>query len=133
MKKKFFIPTVSLLSFILFSCASTYATGSYILTSVKKAEITPDKVTIYSELPPDYEVIGIVSASSAATGVKQKDLNYAIQELKNQAAKIGANGIIIESIGTSTGGGIVVYNLLLPVESQNVSAKAIFVPEHPAE
>ena len=127
MKRNTFFLSILFFSIFIFSCAT--ASGSYVLTGKQKTETTSDKVQIYTELPPEYEIIGIVTATSAATGDKQKDLNYAIDELKIQAAKIGANGIIIDSIGSSTSGGIVMYNMVIPIEAQNVSAKAIYVPE----
>lgn len=48
-------------------------------------------------------------------------------ELKEQAAKIGANGVILEGIGTSNGGGVISYGFYIPVTAKNVSGKAIYV------
>lgn len=96
---------------LLISCAS----GTVLVTGIKRDAITPDEVTIYSELPKNYEIIGIVSASSDLGWTQQGSLNYAIQELKKQAAKIGANGIVIENMKKTI------------FDEQNVSGKAIYV------
>lgn len=48
-------------------------------------------------------------------------------ELKKQAAKIGANGVILESVGTSNSGGVISYGVYIPVTAKNVSGKAIYV------
>ena len=85
---------------------------------------------IYTEAPANYEVIGIVTASSDAGMTEQGDLNYAIAELKRQAAKIGANGVILESVGTSNSGGVIMnYGIIVPVTAKNVSGKAIYVTD----
>ena len=55
------------------------------------------------------------------------DLEYAMAELKKQAAKIGANGVILESVGTSNSGGVISYGVYIPVTAKNVSGKAIYV------
>ena len=80
-----------------------------------------------------YEIIGIVSASSDAGWTEQGSVDYAVQELKNQAAKLGANGVFIESTGEQTstiiGGQGTNYLYAIPVTAKTVSGKAIFVIE----
>lgn len=109
------------------SCAS----GSVILTGTKRPPIEPSLVKLYSEAPAEYEVIGIVSASSDSGWTEQGSVDYAIKELKNQAAKLGANGVIIGAIGESTstaiGGQGTNYIYTIPVISKNVTGKAIYV------
>ena len=116
------ILTVLFLLFV-FSCAS----GTALVTGTKRPATTPDAVVVYTEAPEKYEVIGIVTASSDAGWTAQGSLDYAIAELKKQAAKIGANGIILESVGTSNSGGVISYGVYIPVTAKNVSGKAIFV------
>lgn len=119
MKKILYLPFVLLLGLSFFSCAS----GSALVTGSLRSATNPDKVIVYSEPPASYEVIGIVSASSDAGFTQQSSLNYALEELKKQAAKIGANGIIIENIYSSNTG------IWINEISQNISGKAIYV--HP--
>lgn len=70
-----------------------------------------------------FEVIGLVSASSDAGMTEQGSLDYAIEELKKQAAKLGANGVLLVSSGESTTG--FVGNVA--VIAKTVQGKAIFV------
>ena len=117
MKKIIYLTFVFLFGLILFSCAS----GSALVTGSPRSATKPDKVIVYSEPPANYEVIGIVSATSDAGLTQQGSLNYALEELKKQAAKIGANGIIIENIYSSNNG------IWVNETSQNISGKAIYV------
>lgn len=123
MKKLFSIFNVMFVSLILFSCAS----GATFVTGKQRASVNPSIVSIYTEPPEDYEVIGIVTASSDSGFTDQGSLNYAIAELKKQAGKIGANGIILESISKSNSGGTFVGNIFVIGSAQNVIGKAIYV------
>ena len=109
MKKLISLFTLLFICFILFSCAS----GTSFVTGKKRPYVNPDRISIYTEPPEDYEVIGIVSASSDSGFTDQGSLNYAIAELKKQAGKIGANGIILESISKSNSGGSFVGNVFV--------------------
>lgn len=128
MKKKLILAIsvaslLSLFSFLIFSCAS----GTVLVTGTQRPATNADEVVVYTEAPEKYEVIGIVTASSDAGWTAQGSLDYAIAELKKQAAKIGANGVIVESVGTSNSGGVIMYGIFVPATTKNVSGKAIFV------
>ena len=88
---------------------------------------------LYLEAPKTYEGIGIVNASSDAGWTEQGSVDYAIEELKKQAAKLGANGVLIASTGEQTstiiGGYGTGYLYAVPVTAKTVSGKAIFVDE----
>ncbi len=105
---------VSLISLLFVGCAS----GSVLLTGIKRTPIPADTVTIYTEQPQKYETIGIVTASSDSGFTEQGDLDYAVAELKKQASKIGANGIIIQNISTL----VTEYGT-----AKSISGKAIYV------
>jgi hypothetical protein len=108
---------VSLLAMSLAACAS----GSAIVTGAKRTPLDPSHVRLYAEAPAKYEVIGVVSAKSAAGLTAQGSEDYAVQELKNQAAKLGANGVLLEATGQlAYASGSV---------GQTVTGKAIFVSE----
>ena len=124
MKKIIVLLNILFLSTILFiSCA----TGTALVTGIQREATNPESVVVYTEPPAKYEVIGIVTASSDAGWTEQGDLNYAMAELKKQAAKIGANDVILENIGTSNSGGVISNGVYIPVTAKNVSGKAIFV------
>lgn len=97
------------------------------ITGTKRTETAPETIKIYTEAPEKYEMIGIVSASSDAGWTEQDCLNYAVEELKKQAAKIGANGVILESVGSASSGGIISGGVYIPDTAKTVSGKAIYV------
>ena len=112
---------------VLFGCA----TGSAIVTGAARAPLTPEQVSIYLEPPADFEIIGLVNASSDAGWTEQGSLDYAVKELKEQAAKLGANGVLLASSGERTetivGGAGTGYLYAVPVTAKTVQGKAIFV------
>ena len=118
---------ISLCALILAACAS----GSAIVTGEKRTPIDPGQVKLYLEAPSSYEIIGIVNASSDAGWTEQGSQDYAVQELKNQAAKLGANGVLLETTGektsTAVGGYGTGYFYAIPVTAKTVSGKAIYV------
>ena len=118
---------IFLIAISLVACAS----GSSIVVGEVRKPIDPSQVKLYLEVPPNYEIIGIVNASSDSGWTQQGDTNYAVAELKEQAAKLGANGIILigtgetssSTVGTHSGG--VVY--AVSSTAQSVSGKAVYV------
>lgn len=120
---------IALLTLSLMACAS----GSAIVTGAKRAPLEPSQVKLYLEPPEKYEVIALVNASSDAGWTEQDSVDYALRELKNQAAKLGANGVLLEATGESTttvvGGYGTGYIYGIPVTSKTVTGKAIYVSE----
>jgi hypothetical protein len=109
------------------------ASGSAIVTGTTRAPIASEQVRIYLEPPPNFEVIGLVSASSDAGWTEQGSVDYAIEELKKQAAKLGANGVLLVSSGDKTttviGGYGTGFIYAVPVTAKTVQGRAIFVKE----
>jgi hypothetical protein len=103
------------------------ASGSAIVTGTPRPLVAVDQVKIYLEPPSEYEVIGIVNASSDAGWTEQGSMNYAIEELKKQAAKLGANGVLLVSTGEKTTGIISGDTYAVPVTAKTAQAQAIFV------
>ena len=118
---------VSMLALTLAACAS----GSAIVVGEKRAPIDPAQVKLYLDPPDEYEVIGIVNASSDMGWTEQESQDYAVEELKNQAAKLGANGVLLETAGdktyTAIGGYGSGYLYAYPVTEKTVSGRAIVV------
>ena len=88
----------------LAACAS----DSVVLTGTARPPISPAEVKIYSRPPPAFEEIAILNASksSAFTTGGQKTVDKVIADLKEQAAKLGANGIILEGFSDSQTGSV---------------------------
>jgi len=107
--------------------------GSSIVTGTKRPPIDPGKVKLYLQPPSNHEVIDIVNASSDAGWTEQGSIDYAVQELKKQAAKLGANGVLITTTGENTstvvGGYGTGYLYAIPVTAKTVSGHAIYVNE----
>jgi hypothetical protein len=103
------------------------ASGSAIVTGKTKAPVTPNEVRLYLEPPAAFEVIGLVSASSDSGLTDQQSVDYAVAELKKQAGKLGANGVLLMSSGESTSGYVVGSSYAIPVIAKSVQGKAIFV------
>jgi opacity protein-like surface antigen len=114
---------------LLAGCAS----GSSIVVGEVREEIDPNQVELFLEIPETYEVIGIVTASSDAGWNEQGSIDYAVEELMNQAAKLGANGVLIESTGTQNstvvGGYGTGFIYAVPVTAKSVTGKAIYVSQ----
>jgi hypothetical protein len=87
-----------LLAFVM-GCAS----GSILITGTPRAPITINQVTLYTTPPAEYEVIGSINASSDAGLTQQGSLDYAVERLKSEAAKVGANGVLINYHGQTSG------------------------------
>ena len=123
MKKILFI-FVAILS-VFFGCA----TGSSITTGEARPAINPSKVKIYFEPPSQYEIIGMVEASSAVEFSTQAAQNRAVNELKKRAAKIGANGVFLTGTGNRSSGGVFVGGVFVQSEVKGVQGQAIYVTQ----
>ena len=123
--KSLLLPSLAVL--LVAACAS----GSAIVTGIRRPPISPEQVKILLEPPSAFEVIGLVSASSDAGWTEQGSVDYAIAELKKQAAKLGANGVLIVASGETTNSMIVgqgtSHPYSVPVTAKTVQGKAIFV------
>jgi len=124
-----------ILGLLLSACAR----GSAIVTGDIRPVCDPKSVKLYLEEPERYEVIGLVEASSSSGMTAQDIQDYAVNELKKQAAKLGANGVLLTTAGekTSAVGGYGTSTTVggygtgtmwaLPITAKTVSGKAIYV------
>jgi len=89
-----------LISFTVFlSCA----TGSSIITGEVRPAIDPQEVRIYLEPPTQFEIIGVVEASSDVSFSRQAAQDRVVDQLRNRAARMGANGVLLLGTGTQSG------------------------------
>jgi hypothetical protein len=98
---------------LMIAASSACVSSRAVLVGTSRPAISPDHVRIYLQ-PPDsnYEQIANLTASSrgsfALTAESKAD--KVIERLKRQAAKLGANGILLHGVGDqgveSVGAGI---------------------------
>ena len=89
---------------LLAGCASS---SSRLLAPVHPA-INPAEVCIYQAPPRHYQEIAVLDATSGARlfhGTLQGE-NEALQRLKEEAAKVGANGVLLTLVGDRSRGAI---------------------------
>lgn len=90
---------VALLSTALVACAT-----APLISGRVRPPIDPAQVRVYTVPPVGYEEVAqLSSASGAFTYGEQNKLNTAIAKLRREAAKLGANGVLL--IGTEDGYG----------------------------
>jgi hypothetical protein len=89
-------------------CLSACAT-SHVMIGQARPPISPDAVQIYTR-PPNvpYEEIARLQTSSQGSFsfTAQSKTDAVIQRLKAEAAKLGANGVLLEGIGDQPSGSI---------------------------
>src|ERR1700722_6012745 len=132
--------------FSLLGCAPS----THVLVGQARPPISPDQVKIYSHPPTYYQEIAVFDASSKSvlgTG-GQKTIDKAIERLRVERAKLGANGVILEgfsesetgSIGTGVGSNSYSGNSsvgvgvggALGIYKKTGHGEAIYVPQPPA-
>lgn len=85
--------------FFLF-VACTLTRGSGLVVGETRPSISAADVKIYTKPPENFEEIAIISADSRNDFASKQNLSdAAVLRLKEEAAKLGANGIILEGIG----------------------------------
>jgi hypothetical protein len=93
------------------------AGSNHVITGAVRPQISPEAVRIYSQPPAQYEEIARLEASSRGgfRFTEQGKMDKVIERLKVQAAKLGANGVLLQSTenrisgSVGTGGGSTSY------------------------
>lgn len=104
----------------------TIVDGATVMVGEQRAAIDPSQVKIYRTPPAKYVEIAMLTAKAGHDFKGDQSLmNSAIQRLKEDAAKVGANGLLLQDVNSRTTGFAAIgggdqYN--------DVSAVAIFVP-----
>jgi len=101
---KFVCGSVSVIALLLCNCGSTHT----IMVGQARPAATPDAVRVYYSAPRHFERIAIINSSSGPTWAftTKGQLDDAIAKLKEEAARLGANGILLEATGTSSSGNL---------------------------
>jgi|HubBroStandDraft_6_1064221.scaffolds.fasta_scaffold27636_6 hypothetical protein len=84
------------------------ATSSHVLVGTPRPPIAPESVKIYLQPPPKYEQIATINASSQGSMAltSQQNMDKAIERMKNEAAKLGANGVLLQGVQDQQSGSI---------------------------
>lgn len=92
---------VLVLSLIVLLQGCTVVNSSSVPIGDPRPPIDPESVKLYRTPPAEYEEIALVSASAGHDfRSSQGVMNSAIKRLKEEAAKVGANGVILEYVST---------------------------------
>ncbi|MFC0251692.1 hypothetical protein [Massilia consociata] len=128
MKKIVFGAAIAVL---LSACASS----SVILVGHARPAIQPSAVKLYLEPPASYERIALLETSSEASWAvtNQGKTDKMVERLKEEAAKLGANGVLLTATGNkqepgavfvpvTTGGAVI-----LPANAEHKSGTGIAI------
>lgn len=87
---------------VLAGCSTT----STVITGETREPTDPETIKIYRIAPDNFEEIGIVEANSknSMEFSEQGKTDVAIERLKEEAAELGANGILLTGITDGYGG-----------------------------
>jgi hypothetical protein len=124
------------------------ATSSQILTGTPRAPIAANEVRVYTQAPPSFDEIAVLSASRRSiSSAGERAIQKMIESMKNQAALLGANGLLLEdfsdaqdfSLGTSLGSESYTHNGSISVGAggslgvvkKTAQGRAIIVPAKP--
>lgn len=108
------------------------ASSSHIITGTTRPELAVSQVVLYTTPPAHFEEIALLSVN-ARGWTDQREVNNAIKALKEQAAELGANGVLLGAIGTATSGTAGMVNpqsgafWAANVVSTTMQARAIYV------
>src|SRR3984957_7099126 len=93
---------------VAFALLAGCSTSSHVLLGTPRPPITPDQVRVYAQPPAHYEQIASINANSSAslalTG--QQNMDKALDRMKAEAAKLGANGILLQGVSDAQTGSI---------------------------
>src|SRR5690242_4398741 len=83
-------------------------TSSHVVTGVTRAPISSEEVKIYTQPPPHFEEVAVLEASSRGglQFTEQGKMDKVIERLKAEAAKLGANGVLLQSTQNQVSGSI---------------------------
>lgn len=91
------------LAVLLAGCAS-----SAVIVGKVRPAISPAQVKIYLNPPQKFEEVALLESSSKASlaFTEQGKMDTVMERLKEEAAKLGANGVLLRGTGDQSSGGI---------------------------
>lgn len=96
------------LAVIVVVAALVGCVSSHIMIGQARPPITPDQVKIYWHPPAKYDEIAMLDTSSrgAFAITAQGKTDAVIARLKEEAAKLGANGVLLQGVGDQSAGSV---------------------------
>ncbi|MFC5570369.1 hypothetical protein ACFPN1_09900 [Lysobacter yangpyeongensis] len=129
---------IAVLMLTLAACASTH----HVMLGQARPAIDPAQVKVYQVPPKHYEEIARLDAKSGVGFGTQGQINSAIDRLAREAAKLGANGVILlgvdqtgSPVSLGVGGGSfgrhggASVGMGIPTAQQRAEGIAIYVTE----
>lgn len=100
--------TPPLIAAALACAVAACSTSSHVLIGTARPAISPESVRVYYKPPPKYEEIATVHATSQSSlaVTSQQNMDKAIQRMKAEAARLGANGILLQNVYDTQSGSI---------------------------
>ena len=96
------VPLLVATSLLLGGCATT----SHVMLGEALPAIAPEQVRVYTAPPPKYREIALVEAASGPlTYGEQNKLDAVMAKLRREAARLGANGLLLQGMGQAGRGG----------------------------
>ncbi|MBV9008338.1 MAG: hypothetical protein JO354_04100 [Verrucomicrobia bacterium] len=95
-----------LVGFVLASCADTRT----IMVGPARPAISPQAVRVYQMPPRRFDRIAILNSSGGTSWIfsDQPSLDLAIGRLREEAANLGANGILLQQVYDEPAGGLAI-------------------------
>jgi hypothetical protein len=141
-----------MITLALLVCALAACATSHMLVGQPRPAIDPSQVRIYHAPPPGgFEEIAVLdTASGPLTYGEQNKLNAVLNNLRQEAAKLGANGVLLQgtadgyggsSVGVGAGGGRYGgssfrsggVGVSISPRTKHANGIAIYVPNPPPE
>lgn len=99
---------VKLLALCVISGALAACASSHVIVGKTRAPIQPDQVRVYLQPPAKYETVALLEANDmGANGFSQQSrVNKVMKRLKKEAADLGANGIVLQGMGSEYAGSV---------------------------
>ena len=94
----------AVVAMLLLGCA----TSSHVMIGTARPPISPESVRVYVQPPEKYDEIAAIDATSQGSFAitSQQNMDKAIARMKEQAAKLGANGILLQGVQDQQSGSI---------------------------
>lgn len=110
MKNITYIITLAVMVFVA-GCT----TGTHQVTGTLRPPVPPEAVMIYHQMPDHAQVVGTITADSYG-GLTLTDANGdALQKLRTEAGRMGANGVVLNATNDQ------------PMDGAQMLAKAVYV------